>query len=75
MNTAIIQSCDVYFYELALSLGIDNIHEFLTQFGFGKKTLDGSKPMSIWSVKKPVYCRLKNGKEIPETNPGILEKL
>ena len=38
MNTAIIQSCDVYFYDLALSLGIDNIYEFLTQFGFGEKS-------------------------------------
>ncbi|MGR9116758.1 MAG: penicillin-binding protein 2 [Gammaproteobacteria bacterium] len=38
MNAAIIQSCDVYFYDLALSLGIDNIHQFLTRFGFGQKT-------------------------------------
>lgn len=38
MNSAIIQSCDVYFYDLALSLGIDNIHDFLTQFGFGEKS-------------------------------------
>ena len=38
LNDAITQSCDVYFYDLARSLGIDKIHEFLSQFGFGQKT-------------------------------------
>lgn len=32
---AITQSCDVYFYTVALKLGIDKIHEFLSEFGFG----------------------------------------
>lgn len=55
MNTAIVQSCDVYFYSLALSLGIDNIHRFLTQFGFGVKSgidlvgeLPGLQPSKQW---------------------------
>jgi penicillin-binding protein 2 len=38
LNDAITQSCDVYFYNLALSLGIDRMHDFLQQFGFGEKT-------------------------------------
>ena len=38
MNDAIVQSCDVYFYDLALTLGIDRLHEFLNKFGFGEKT-------------------------------------
>jgi penicillin-binding protein 2 len=38
MAEAIAQSCDVYFYSLASVLGIDNIHYFLQQFGFGEKT-------------------------------------
>jgi penicillin-binding protein 2 len=38
MDIAITQSCDVYFYDLALALGIDRIHAFLSQFGFGQKT-------------------------------------
>lgn len=38
MNMAITQSCDVYFYDLAYRLGIDRIHEYLRQFGFGEKT-------------------------------------
>lgn len=38
MNEAITQSCDVYFYRLAGTLGIDHIHEFLQKFGFGEKS-------------------------------------
>jgi penicillin-binding protein 2 len=38
MNYAITQSCDVYFYRLAVMLGIDRIHESLGKFGFGKLT-------------------------------------
>lgn len=38
MNDAIVQSCDVYFYDLALTLGIDRMHAFLSEFGFGEKT-------------------------------------
>jgi penicillin-binding protein 2 len=47
LNDAITQSCDVYFYNLALTLGIDKMHEFLQKFGFGEKTgidLTGEKP-------------------------------
>ncbi|NNJ97283.1 MAG: penicillin-binding protein 2 [Gammaproteobacteria bacterium] len=35
---AIEQSCDVYFYELAHRLGINRMHDFLREFGFGDKT-------------------------------------
>jgi len=35
---AITQSCDVFFYNLAVSLGIDRIHDHLSRFGFGAKT-------------------------------------
>ncbi len=38
LHDAIAQSCDVYFYLLAFSLGIDHIYEGLSAFGFGKKT-------------------------------------
>lgn len=38
LHHAIIESCDVYFYDLSLSLGIDNISNYLSQFGFGRKT-------------------------------------
>lgn len=38
INTAIVQSCDVYFYSLAQKLGIDRLSGFLGQFGFGSPT-------------------------------------
>lgn len=38
LNSAITQSCDVYFYKLAYELGIDNMSNFMQQFGFGLKT-------------------------------------
>jgi penicillin-binding protein 2 len=38
LTSALTESCDVYFYSLALNLGIDRMHDFLQQFGFGEKT-------------------------------------
>jgi len=59
MKLAITQSCDVYFYSLALQMGIDRIHNYLTRFGFGQKSgidLDSEKaallPSQEWKRKK-----------------------
>ena len=38
LNKAIIESSDVYFYELASRTTVDQIHSFLKLFGFGQKT-------------------------------------
>lgn len=38
LHDAIVQSCDVYFYKLAVTLGIDYIRNYLGLFGFGNKT-------------------------------------
>ncbi len=38
LTRAIIESCDVYFYDLSLALGIDNMHDFLARFGLGERT-------------------------------------
>ncbi|MDY6942877.1 MAG: penicillin-binding protein 2 [Pseudomonadota bacterium] len=38
LRKAIAESCDVYFYQLSLELGIDRIHDYLTRFGMGDKT-------------------------------------
>jgi penicillin-binding protein 2 len=55
MEKAIVESCDVYYYELARTLGIDRLHEFLTGFGFGQATkvdltgeLNGLMPSREW---------------------------
>jgi len=38
MNSAIAESCDTYFYELGLTMGIDSIHDSMSPFGFGRIT-------------------------------------
>jgi penicillin-binding protein 2 len=55
LNSAIVQSCDVYFYDLSLQLGIDRIHAFLSRFGFGQRSgvdisddLPGLLPSQEW---------------------------
>lgn len=55
MMESIVESCDVYYYELARSLGIDRIEPFLDLFGFGHPTgvditgeLGGLLPSRAW---------------------------
>ncbi|MCB1866602.1 MAG: penicillin-binding protein 2 [Chromatiales bacterium] len=55
LDDAIVQSCDVYFYELSRVLGIDRMHDFLAGFGFGRPTgidalgeRDGLLPSRQW---------------------------
>jgi len=65
LYTAIEQSCDVYFYDLAHDLGIDRLHAFMRRFGFGKRTgidvsgeLSGLMPSREWKnrvLKKRWY--------------------
>jgi penicillin-binding protein 2 len=38
LHLAIQQSCDTYFYRLAVDMGIDRMHDYLSKFGFGEKT-------------------------------------
>ena len=38
LRHAIIQSCDTYFYEMSFRSDIDNLHPFLSKFGFGQNT-------------------------------------
>lgn len=38
MHLAIAQSCDTYFYELSLDMGIDAIHDAMAPFGFGARS-------------------------------------
>ncbi len=38
MRDAVMQSCDVYFYRLASTLGIERIHEIMSRIGFGAPT-------------------------------------
>ena len=35
---AIQRSCDVFFYQLVLKLGLEKLHEYAERFGFGQLT-------------------------------------
>jgi penicillin-binding protein 2 len=55
LEKAVVQSCDVYFYDLAHDMGIDRLHDFLGGFGFGRRTgvdvsgeLGGLLPSKAW---------------------------
>ncbi len=39
MEKSIVESCDVYYYDLAHQMGIDKMSRFLRPFGFGQKTM------------------------------------
>ena len=65
MQSAIEESCDTYFYQLGLKMGIQMIHDYLQPFGFGEKTnidllgeSSGILPSKQWKQKtknKPWY--------------------
>ncbi|NNJ95356.1 MAG: penicillin-binding protein 2 [Halobacteria archaeon] len=59
LHDSITQSCDVFFYDLALSLGIDNMNSYLRNFGFGRATgldivgeLSGLLPSREWKRRR-----------------------
>tara|TARA_B100001179_G_C18582866_1_gene400833 strand:- start:500 stop:1807 length:1308 start_codon:yes stop_codon:yes gene_type:complete len=59
LNKSIIESSDVFFYQLATQLTIDNISNFLSLFGFGSKTgidlyaeTEGTLPNRKWKIGK-----------------------
>ncbi len=58
IHRAIVESCDVYFYNLGLKLGVDRIHEISDLIGLGRTTgidLPGEKaglvPSAGWKKK------------------------
>jgi penicillin-binding protein 2 len=65
LRRSISQSCDTYYYKLAVDMGIDRMHDYLARFGLGKKTgidLEGESPGLLpsreWKQrrwKKPWY--------------------
>ena len=38
LHRALVESCDVFFYNVGKLLGIDRIHDYALRFGLGKKT-------------------------------------
>ncbi|NTV95746.1 MAG: penicillin-binding protein 2 [Thiobacillus sp.] len=59
LQKSIVISCDTYYYQLAHQMGIQRMHDFLDQFGFGHKTeidldgeLAGVLPDPAWKQKR-----------------------
>ena len=74
LHTAISQSCDVYFYEVSIELGIDNMHDYLDRFGLGRLSgvdiggeNDGLVPSREWKSRafsEPGDRRWYNGETV-----------
>lgn len=61
LHDAIVQSCDVYFYDLAAELGIERLHDALTAFGFGKLTGIDLKGEVSGLIPSPAWKRRVHG--------------
>ncbi len=47
LTDSIAESCDIYFYDAAVRMGIDTMHDYMDRFGFGQDTsLDVSGALS-----------------------------
>ena len=57
LHSAISQSCDVFFYNIAEKLGVDRLSKYAKIFGFGSKTgietneKEGLVPNRLWKYK------------------------
>jgi penicillin-binding protein 2 len=58
LHRALVESCDVYFYELGLKLGADRMAKYASLFGLGKPTgielsqeLPGLIPTNFWKER------------------------
>jgi len=74
LHDAISQSCDVYFYEVSVDLGIDHMHDYLDRFGLGQRSgvdiggeQDGLVPSREWkrsAFSEPSDRRWYNGETV-----------
>jgi penicillin-binding protein 2 len=55
LHRSLVISCDTYYYQLAVDLGVDAIHDYLSRFGLGERTgidiegeLPGLAPSQSW---------------------------
>lgn len=77
VSDALVQSCDIFFYNVGLELGIDTIARYAREFGFGRRTgigLTGESPGLIptkrwknkargepWIIGETVSCSIGQG--------------
>lgn len=65
LREAIAQSCDVYFYRLAVALKIDGMKAFLAPFGFGERTGIDLKEESRGILPSPEWKEARGQKWYP----------
>ena len=58
LHRAIVESCDIYFYQVGLKVGVDEIAHYANEFGFGRPTgitlpheKSGNVPSTSWKKK------------------------
>lgn len=73
---AMEQSCDVWFYQIGLRLGVDKIHDYAIRFGLGEKTgielgeeVSGLIPSTEW--KKSAYRKPEDQKWYLGETPSV----
>ena len=59
LRRALVESCDIYFYQAGLKIGVDTIAHYAKEFGLGRKTgislpheKTGTVPSSSWKKKR-----------------------
>jgi penicillin-binding protein 2 len=59
LHKSVVQSCDTYYYRLAVDMGVERMHDFLAGFGFGAKSgvdlqneSSGLLPSKEWKQKR-----------------------
>lgn len=59
LHRAIVESCDIYFYQLGLKVGVDRIAHYASEFGLGRQTgillpheKPGIVPSTSWKKKR-----------------------
>jgi len=63
LHDAIVQSCDVYFYELGDQLGMDRISEEAHRWGFGERTGINLPPESRGNIPNPTPMAADNRRD------------
>jgi len=59
LHRAIVESCDIYFYQLGLKVGVDRIAQYANEFGLGRRTgiplpheKAGNVPSTSWKKNR-----------------------